>query len=77
MSELVVTATGTDASGRAVTGTATAVLLDDTLEVRVDVSRLLAFTELVEWHVAAFRRDLERFTAGEQPDFDWFRREAR
>ena len=85
MSELTVTVTGQDASGRTGTGSATASVLDDappcagiteTIEVKVDASRLLAFTELVERYAAAFRHDLERFTAGHEPDgFGWFSRE--
>lgn len=85
MTDFTVTAEATDAFGRTVTGSATAVLLDnvppscgitETIEVRVDASRMLAFAELVERHAAAIRHDLEEFMAGEKPDggFGWFRR---
>ena len=85
MTDFTVTATGTDALGRTVTGSATAVLLrtsprrgvTETIEVKVDARRLLVFAELVERHAAAIRRDLERFMAGGEPDgFGWFERDG-
>lgn len=75
MSKLTVTAVGVDALGQLVTGSATAVLRDDeprcpviteTIEIKVDASRLHAFAGLVERHAAAIRHDLERFMATEE-----------
>ena len=60
-----------EVDGQLVTGQATAEVLDDcrpprrciteTIVVEVDVSRAIAFAELVERHAGAIRHDLERF----------------
>ena len=77
MSVLVVTVTGRDASGRTVSGTATAeVRPRHGVAADVEAARLLALAGLVERHAAAFRRDLERFMTGEPSGFGWFRRDG-
>lgn len=39
-------------------------VVTETIEVRVNAQRLLAFADLVERHAAAIRADLEEFMAG-------------
>jgi hypothetical protein len=64
-----------EVDGQLVTGTATAEIAGDrphrcgiteTIEVKVDASRLIAFAEIVERHAAAIRHDLERFMREER-----------
>jgi hypothetical protein len=40
-------------------------VVTETIEVKVNAARLLAFADLVERHAAAIRADLEEFMAGD------------
>jgi hypothetical protein len=74
VAELTVTGYA-EVDGQMVTGSATAEVTDhgphrcgitETIEVKVDASRLIAFAGLVERHAAAIRHDLERFMREER-----------